>query len=187
MAAVGIVASLAGLGISYFNMVSHRNSQPGLADAVAITQFNQLANSGTEVEPLPAAVQEEVKREQTEGHHTVPVYLCGAVVQDPSVIDRKEHNQIHIGLAGVYVIKVFAETWAKKVLFGTHRNPEIVLDLATSVAGRTAIAAAIGFFYQQGNWEAVGAPPIGVVFRKEKVDYIAGKTSLPWCTREKKS
>ena len=131
------------------------------------------------------AVIERTRRKETEGHHTIPVYLCGSMAQETSEIDPKQHDAIHLGLASVYVVKVFSEEYAKKVLFGKGRSEDIVLDIARTAQGRGAIANAIDSFYYYGGWDSVGTPSIRQVFTQERDPYVSGlKTSLPWCTRK---
>jgi RHS repeat-associated protein len=144
MTATRVVAILAAATIavtahtmSITNLDATGDRQPGVWEGVAIPQFRAKAQSETEVVPV---VRTRVKRKDTEGHHTVPVYLCGAVEQETVEISESDHDRIHLGLAGVYVAKVSAENYADKVVFGGRRTPGIVSDLALTGPGRRLIS-----------------------------------------------
>ncbi len=156
---------------------------PALWDIVAMMSFVGLAAQvGHTVD-----VDTDHDEDDDEGHHTIPVYLCGAMPQEPSYISSKEHDELHRGVAALAVIKKLSEDYATEVVFGTHRSDEIVLDVATTEAGRGAIANALYYFYAEGGWLPRGQRPIGDVFASERGPYVSGaKTSLPWCSRSGK-
>lgn len=153
---------------------------PALWDAVALTALTaltaQIAHSDF--------ADPEGDYDDDEGHHTIPVYLCGAMPQEPSYISRREHDDLHRGISKVSIIKKLSEEYATKVVFGTHRSEDIVLDVATTREGRVGIANALYYFYAEGGWLPRGQRPIGMVFASERIPYESGtKTSLPWCSR----
>jgi RHS repeat-associated protein len=157
-------------------------TQPAVWDAIALPMFRAKANA--EVDAAAVATTRVRKKDREEGHHTIPVYLCGGMGQDTSAIPQSKHQQIHAGLTSVYVIKKFSEDYATKVLFGGRRSEDIVLDIALTPQGRGAIANAIDSFYYYGGWDSYGTPSIRQVFNKERPLYVSGeRTSLPWCSR----
>ncbi len=152
-------------------------ARPGVWDAIAMVMMRSATDAATE-----AKTEVKKKKKETEGHHTIPVMLCGSMAQELSEITPAEHDAIHAGISHLYVIKRFSEDYATKLVFGPNRNPEIVLDVARTPEGRGAIANALHFFYEP-TWSQVGTRPIGQVFASERRQFVDGKTSLPWCSR----
>jgi len=122
----------------------------------------------------------------TEGHHTIPEYLCGArrqVLVDLPVLD---HAKLHVELYGIRVAAIAGQ---KLVVQKILRKPTAQdsngdrFFLGASSGGRMAIAQAIDFVYDAGDWMSRGRLPIGVVFPKERKDFERGKTSYPTCRK----
>lgn len=125
----------------------------------------------------------------TQGHHTIPEYLCGAKRQQLSRIPIPEHAQIHVQLYGIRVSALLGqELTIKKILrrpTTKDRNNDRFLLGGTS-AGRATIAYAIEYVYEIGDWFGTGVPTISLVFPGEKRDFINGKSSYPNCSKKKK-
>ncbi len=117
-------------------------------------------------------------------HHTIPIYLCGSLDQNLSLINRSQHAMLHSGLALIEVAKHSAEAAADRLTPFSRRRSDFVMDLAQSPAGRKAIAGSIQSYYQGANWWDLGTPTIGTIFPQEKSRFIAGHTSLPECSRK---
>ena len=101
--------------------------------------------------------------------------------QMKSAIRTDQHVAIHTEIAAVRLVLEGAEQYATKTI-GKHRTSD-VLRIAQTRPGREAIAAALYKVYDWGGWLETGSPKIGVAFGRERPLYEAGKTSLPWCTR----
>ena len=67
----------------------------------------------------------------------------------------------------------------------TDNNADRFL-LGGSDTGRHAIATAIQYVYETGDWMNVGYEPIGVVFPPEKRLFKGGYSSHPECSKKKK-
>lgn len=191
MMGVMATASVAAVGLSSVDFSIDANPIDGAVSAtseilwniVAVASFNSRLDLAG-LSPAATATQRTTReRSPNDGHHTIPIYLCGARSQQLSSIDRRQHTALHAGLALVEVAKLSAETAADRMIPLTRRKSEAVTDLANSKAGRRAIAGAIHSYYLFGGWWEMGLPSIGSVFSQEKPLYINGNTSLPECTR----
>lgn len=182
-AAIGIAAILAvsaKLAINYMTRPAANNQrQVGVWDAVALTQFRAKEQSKEDTDVLIGTIAAAAAKDQ--GHHTIPVYLCGSMDQMKSAIRTDQHVAIHTEIAAVRLALEGAEQYATKTI-GKHRTSE-VLRIAQTRAGREAIAGALYKVYDWGGWLQTGSPTIGTAFGHERPLYEAGKTSLPWCTR----
>jgi RHS repeat-associated protein len=184
MAAVGIAAIVAvgtKIGIDYL-LRPAANSQRlfGTWDAVAITQFRARVQAEEDTDALIGTLA--VAAAKNEGHHTIPVYLCGSMDQGKASIPLAHHVAIHAQIAGVRLALESAEHYAMKTI-GRHRTSDI-LRIAQTQQGRQAIAGALYQVYYHGQWLDKGEPDIETVFARERPPFESGaKTSLPWCTR----
>jgi len=180
---VGIAAILAvsaKLTIDYMTRpVTNNQRQVGVWDAVALSQFRSKEQSKEDTDVLIGTIAAAAAKDQ--GHHTIPVYLCGSMDQMKSAIRTDQHVAIHTEIAAVRLVLEGAEQYATKTI-GKHRTSD-VLRIAQTRPGREAIAAALYKVYDWGGWLETGSPKIGVAFGRERPLYEAGKTSLPWCTR----
>ncbi|PAT39640.1 RHS repeat domain-containing protein, partial [Vandammella animalimorsus] len=182
LAAISTITLAAGWGI-YSSMAvdSRGNRRFGVWDAVANQEFR--ANSIWELifATVVAHYLTNTPQDPYQGHHTIPVYLCGVMNgQVLSEIPRSVHNTIHGQIASIKLSLEAAEAHATRVL-GRNRS-EVVLKIAQTREGRANIANALQSLYS--SWWNVGMPPIGPTFMNEKAPYVEGvKTSLPWCTR----
>jgi len=120
-----------------------------------------------------------------DGHHTIPIYLCGAQSQKLSYFDRSRHAAIHTGLSRLQVALHSAEEAADKYIPFTRRRTENVMSLAETEQGRYVIANAIEGYYTSFGWWGQGEPTIGSIFPSERRAYVKGKTSLPDCKRSR--
>lgn len=185
MAAVGIAAVLAvsaKIGLDYITRPAANNRrQFGVWDAVAVTQFRAKANADDDTDALIGALAATASR--NEGHHTIPVYLCGSMGQKTAKITLAQHVAIHSQIAAVRLALEGAEQYATKTI-GKHRTSDI-LRIAQTRPGREAIAGALYKVYEWGGWLGEGRPrTIGTVFGEERPKFESGaETSLPWCTR----
>jgi uncharacterized ferritin-like protein (DUF455 family) len=151
-----------------------------LWDAVAVTQFRAKAASEDRADPLVDALVQQAVRE--DGHHTIPVYVCGSMDQETSRITRAQHVLIHTEIAAIAIALDGAEQYATRSLGRTRAS--VVLRIAQTEAGRHSITNALQQVYDIGGWWGVGTPPIGNVFMRERPYFESGaKTSLPWCSR----
>ncbi len=116
-----------------------------------------------------------------QGHHTIPVYLCGGMNQVKSKIPASSHAIIHGEIAGIKLSLDTAEDYANKAL-GRYRSEQI-LKIAQTKTGRENVANALRMVYDP--WWLQGTPPIGSTFMGERGAYVSGaNTSLPWCSRD---
>jgi hypothetical protein len=169
---IGVVA-----GVEH---VAGNDRKWSLWDIIAASTMRSETTSGTRI-----ATETKVKRRNPDGHHTIPIYLCGAQNQRLSYIDRSRHAAIHTGLSKLEVTLHSAEAAADKSIPFTRRRTDQVLSLADTEQGRTVIANAIGGYYMAFGWWGQGAPTIGSIFPSERRAYVKGKTSLPDCKRSR--
>ena len=188
---VGLTLGALTVGAAYYGVTStlqavapetspHRKM--GVWDSVAI-QYVESSASNTVSDEIE---QERRRQPDTHGHHTIPVYLCGAVVQPQYAdITPTQHAMIHTQIAGIALTIKAAEEYAYKTL-GRIRMWE-VLKIAQTDQGRGAIARALEGLYQAGWWTTGRAPnTIGNAFTASKPGFVSGaQTSLPWCTRNR--
>jgi hypothetical protein len=153
-----------------------RDRKWSLWDIMAMSRFN--ANVSAQSTTATAT-----RTRSPDGHHTIPIYLCGAQEQQLSYIDRSRHAAIHTGLAAVQVALYSAEEAADRLIPMTRRRSGPVMSLAETPQGRGVIANAIQGYYMSAGWWGQGAPTISAVFPLEKSEFIGGKTSLPECKR----
>ena len=154
------------------------------ADAVAISYFK--ANIDTS--QILAATTTATSMIEDE-HHTIPVYICGHPDQDLSRLYRRDHFLIHAQIGAVkFAIERAEDLTTHTFRLGRRRSPEGWL-LASTQAGRIAIAGALDAVYVLGGWLTTGSPPIGEIYfgaagaTGEKQKFIAGHTSWPFCVR----
>lgn len=115
------------------------------------------------------------------------MYLCGSYDQKPLAdLTELEHKGVHSDIASIRITVDAAEKSAY-IKLGKRRvdSKGIVLKIAQTDQGRTAIANALEELYTTHLWMGVGNPiSIGIAFPQVKPKYISGEeTSLPWCTR----
>ena len=127
---------------------------------------------------------------KTNEHHTIPVYLCGAIdhgVQITATIDKGLHNAIHdnldkmtavINIAGASVDLIFSKN-------KTKATKPIIVRLARTRGGRGIIVGALSAFYTFNDlWneggDKIGTHSIGSAFAIYAPQYIADrkKTSI---------
>lgn len=183
--AVGIAAILAvtaKIGLDYMTRPAANNQrQFGVWDAIAVPQFRSKAQEQEDTDMLIGALATVASKE--EGHHTIPVYLCGGMGQDTAYIKLYQHVAIHTQIAAVRLALEGAEQYASKAI-GKHRMSD-VLRIAQTPEGRAAITGALYKVYDSGGWLGEGSPEtIGTIFGRERPKFESGeRTSLPWCTR----
>lgn len=184
-AAIGIAAILAvsaKLVLDYVTRPAANNQRKfGMWDAIAVPHFRSKAQEQEDTDMLIGVLATAASNE--EGHHTIPVYLCGAMEQDTAYIKLHQHVAIHTQIAAVRLALEGAEKYASKAI-GKHRTSD-VLRIAQTPQGRAAIASALYQVYNYGGWLGEGTPEtIGTVFGRERPKFESGeRTSLPWCTR----
>lgn len=150
------------------------NTQRGWSvwDIVATSRFKAAVGLG-----VATTVTKKVRF--ADGHHTIPIYLCGAKLQQLSHIDQKAHASLHRGLKTVEVALHSAEDAADRMVPLGSRRTDPILSLAQSESGRSVIANAIHGYYSTGGWLPRGVPPISFIFPVEKKKYVSGiSTSL---------
>jgi len=189
--AQGIGAALAttALYIGTRALLSHVDTNsihlPTLWDILAVLYFQPLARSKVEEkEEAPAYVEEDEADDDVHGHHTIPIYLCGALGQELSFIGTAEHYQIHRDIAALTLAAEVSAQYADRVLNLQRRRTPAVMALAQTEAGRASIAGVLEEYYR-ATWWGTGTPTIGDVFTREKMPYITGaKTSVAgYCSR----
>ncbi len=153
-----------------------RDRKWSLWDIMAMSRFN----AGVSAQSTTAT---GTRTRNPDGHHTIPIYLCGAQAQQLSYIDRSRHAAIHSGLAAIEVALHTAEGAADRLIPLTRRRTGHVMSLAETRQGRGVIANAIQGYYQTAGWWGQGTPTIGTVYPQERTEFIGGKTSLPDCKR----
>jgi hypothetical protein len=132
------------------------------------------------------AKSEPDRRKDRHGHHTIPIALCGAQEQTPSVLDARDHFAFHSAQADFVFAVAVTEERAEAAVLGRHRQEDVV-RLANSRVGRQIIADALEVLYRDGGWWHKGEPYIGAVFSRESVRYVDGHTSKSkFCSREGK-
>jgi hypothetical protein len=193
MTSLVVAATLVGITLHVYNLVNQSGAagpnfnpanphrQFGIWDSIVIPSVNGASDDDENAKPIADEIEEE-KKDQTPGHHTIPVYLCGAMAQKQlPKIPYADHVLIHGQIAGIWLTLNAAQLTAYKTL-GYQRKWE-VLKLAQTDDGRGAIAGALSQLYQT-QWWGIGIPTIGTAFTAEAPGYIAGtNTSLPSCTR----
>jgi hypothetical protein len=185
-AAIGIAAILAvtaKIGLDYMTRPTTNNHrQFAVWDAVAVTQFRSKAQANEDTDMLIGALATAASKE--EGHHTIPVYLCGGMGQDTVKLKLADHLAIHAQIAAVRVALEGAEQYASKTI-GRHRTSDI-LRIAHTDLGRKTITNALYQVYKVGGWldKPDDSETVEVVFARERPHFESGqRTSLPWCTR----
>ena len=172
LVAIGVVG-----GVEH---VSGGDRRWSLWDIIASSYLRSEAT--TEVR---AATKTRPRTRRPDGHHTIPIYLCGAQSQQLSYFDRSRHAAIHTGLSRLEVALHSAEKAADKYIPFTRRRTEGVMSLAETEQGRHVIANAIEGYYMSFGWWHQGEPTIGSIFPFERRAYVDGKTSLPDCKRSR--
>jgi len=152
-------------------------------DVVAVSNFRARATQADTIDEAAAATAAIAAASVSpHGHHTIPVYLCGSMNQETSVISRPEHSAIHLQIAAIKVALDGAEEFATRTV-GRHRTAE-VLKIAQTQAGRVSITNALDEVYFWGGWWPRGVRPIKDVLESERRSFESGaNTSLPWCSR----
>jgi RHS repeat-associated protein len=151
-----------------------------LWDVVAVSQFRARNSQQSQAIPNVTAIAAPAPAPQ--GHHTIPVYLCGSMSQVTSVITQPEHVAIHAQIAMIRIALDGAEEYADRTV--GKRRSEDILRIAQTEPGRASIANALDLTYYYGGWWSRGLPTIKSAFENERSDFVSGrKTSLPWCSR----
>ena len=152
------------------------NRKFGLWDAIGIMQMRAVA-PGIATAAIAAEAIRDIDLRQ-EGHHTIPIYLCGdETKQETSLILHLQHRQIHREIAAVVLAKELGESFANQAL--GRRRSLYVLDLAQTEPGRQVIVNLLDQVYANGQWKDIGDPQIGVLFAMESPLYVSGvRTSL---------
>ena len=130
-----------------------------------------VADSGAAVTVLAAAA-----RKTTDGHHTVPMYMCGHRSQTLSEIPIDVHGPLHMQLYGfdraiTFAGKAFAVLFKKKQ---SGEKKSYVKRMAETKGGRGAIARGLQFFYTQEGYASIGTPLIGSTLIHEGARYVRG-------------
>ncbi|BCE00325.1 choice-of-anchor A family protein [Marinicellulosiphila megalodicopiae] len=121
------------------------------------------------------------------GHHSIPVYMCGAEeASRQQLVPLKPlvHTALH---SAMVTYNAAINTAYKKYFKGTNKifsysNKEPIQLLAETPKGRAVIAKHLELFYSFG-WFELGEPYFRGIFDQEKQKYISGVTSLPNCKR----
>ena len=158
------------------NLTDGQDRNWSLWDIMAMSRFNASVSSQSNTAT-------STRTRSPDGHHTIPIYLCGAQSQQLSYIDRRRHAAIHSGLAAVRVALHSAEDAADQIVPLTRRRTGHVMSLAETEQGRGVIAKAIQAYYMADGWWGQGSPTISTVYPTERREFIGGKTSLPQCKR----
>jgi RHS repeat-associated protein len=99
----------------------------------------------------------------SQGHHTIPVYMCGGRVQEVVDIGIIEHSVLHAQLLGfvraINIAGVVSQILGSRRARGALKPP--LYDVARTPYGRQAIAAGLSAFYQLGGmggrtWASLG-------------------------------
>ena len=127
------------------------------------------------------------KNEKSTGHHSIPVYMCGAVeASRQQLVPLK--SSVHVSLHSALVAyKAAINTAYKNVFTGTNKifsysNKEPIQLLAGTARGRAVITRHLRLFYNFG-WFSLGEPYFRGIFDQESTKFIGGVTSLPTCQR----
>ncbi|MDZ7923568.1 MAG: RHS repeat-associated core domain-containing protein [Marinagarivorans sp.] len=121
------------------------------------------------------------------GHHSIPVYMCGAAEASRQQLVPLKPS-VHVPLHSAMVTYSAAINSAYKNVFtGTNKifsysNKEPLQLLAETPQGRAVISKHLDLFYSFG-WYELGAPYFRGIFEQEQVKYIGGVTSLPSCQK----
>ena len=171
---------------------SNQERRWGLWDVIASAEIEAKAlQSNAEISQANSqargiAVAANTQDEPPHGHHTIPIFLCGRLVQNLAYLEAPEHRILHSQLAAMRIAKTAAEAKANKILpsIGNRRN-DAVIRMADTKAGRIKISNTLERFYRGYSWWSEGTPTIGTVFPNEKRLYVAHKknTSLSECSR----
>jgi RHS repeat-associated protein len=128
-----------------------------------------------------------------QGHHTIPVYLCGADRPQPRVkLDFATHAKLHAELyIGTGLIRkgmdVIVQKYLKRPGAGGRQPTDPIVKLASKKIGREVIAKALRFFYDVNGYlpARVGLnDDLETVFNKASYQFTKQSiTSLPTCKR----
>ena len=151
-------------------------------DAVAVQAFKAKAHERDTDQDIENVAAIELAQSPRR-HHTIPVYMCGAIKQELAVIEHAKHVVIHAEIAALEIALNFAEDYATTVI-GRRRNDN-VLRMAETREGRIVVSNGLKTVYEIGRWwnQSISPnPTIGTVFTREQPKYINGNTSLPLCS-----
>jgi len=127
-----------------------------------------------------------------QGHHTIPVYLCGADYKQPRVkLPFLIHSKLHTQLfAGVGLLNKGFDMAFKRYLSkpgkGGRRTTDPIVRLAKKRLGREIIVKVLDYFYEVNGYKTAGVqgnPNLEQVFKVASEEFKKGVTSLPTCKR----
>ena len=138
-----------------------------------------------------------------QGHHTIPVYLCGAKSQELAYIDSYTHNsKIHAelyagNLALSMVVKPLVNRYLKKPSKEGRKIDDPIVLLTKKRMGRDVLINFLRYFYQVHEYDALPNlnpnpkksakyKTLGHVFEHEAPRFIGGITSHPTCKQTSK-
>ena len=145
-------------------------------DSLMATLVNQVMGSLVADPSGAVTLLAAAARKTTDGHHTVPKYMCGHRSQTLSEIPIAVHGPLHKQLYGFNRGITFAGK-AYAVLFKKKERGEkksYVKTMAETRGGRGAIARGLQFFYTQEGYSVIGTPPIGPTLVHEGARYVRG-------------
>jgi len=134
-----------------------------------------------------AAAVSAVASERPIGHHSIPVYMCGAAEAGRQQLVPLKPS-VHVPLHSAMVIYSSTINSAYRRAFSgsnkvfSYSNKEPLQLLAQTAKGRSVITKHLDIFYNFG-WFELGAPYFRGIFQQESQKYIGGVTSLPNCRR----
>lgn len=121
-----------------------------------------------------------------QGHHTIPIYMCGSVSgQQLAPLNTEVHWALHSALVSysTFINKVYRGNFAGNTRIFSYSSKEPLQLLAQSPQGRAAVSKHLRLFYNLG-WFELGEPYFEPIFESESIKYIGGNTSLPICVRQ---
>jgi RHS repeat-associated protein len=177
---IGIAATGATLGVG---LVASAEYLMGFPTATRKAQ-HEINNAAMALAASRVTVN---NNERPIGHHSIPVYMCGAIEASRQQLVPLKPS-VHVPLHSALVAYNAAINAAYKNVFtGPNKifslsNKEPLRLLAGTPQGRSVITKHLDIFYNFG-WYELGEPYFRGIFQQESIKYIGGVTSLPGCMR----
>lgn len=135
------------------------------------------------------ATMTSASRAGTDGHHTVPVYVCGTdLEQEKYPLSSTEHSEIHRELVRytINVDEMMAKGYSALALsiggrpLFSYRGDSLgfTRTLAQTPPGRAFIVEALNAFYLSHMW-FIAHPGMSTVFYSESAEYMGSKSVKP--------
>jgi RHS repeat-associated protein len=168
---------------------------PSLWDELLAMLVGSISTSISPSSASASVVSVTRNSNSLDGHHTVPIAMCGHpdqwLVYLPWGVHQKELHaeldafEMMVNVAGIVLDRAFKRN-------KTPSQKSAVVRLGRTIVGRTAIANGLALFYTEFGWwdegvskgrQPFGAHTIGEIFPYEAARFIANHHSYPTCSR----